>query len=61
MGYLFSGKIADHAEARIEKENLAKLDIYVRQYSDLLDMVQRLHKDFVDRYDRLKETKKAER
>ena len=61
MGYLFSGRIADHAEARIEKENLAKLDIYVRQYSDLLDMVQRLHKDFVDRYDRLRETKKAER
>ena len=56
-GYLLCGKVADSPTARYRRDNLASANIYVRLYSDLLDMVQRLHKQFIERYDRLREAR----
>ena len=56
-GYLLCGKVADTIPARGRRDNLEKANIYVRLYSDLLEQVQRLHKDFIDRYEKLREIK----
>lgn len=58
-GYLLCGKVADTYEARGKKDNLERAEIYVRLYSDLLDMVRRLHREFIERYNRLREAKNS--
>ena len=57
MGYLLCGNTVDTFEVRGKRENLAKAQIYVKLYSDLLDMAQRIHKKFIIRYNQLKEAK----
>ena len=56
-GYLLCGSMVDTPEARGRRDILANSDIYIRRYSDLLDMVKQLHKDFLDRYEQLRATK----
>ena len=56
-GYLLCGNLVDTFNVRGKKENLANAGIYVRLYSDLLAMAQRVHKEFIDRYNELKEAK----
>ena len=56
-GYLLCGKVADTYEARGKKDNLERAEIYVRLYSDLLDVVRRLHREFIERYNKLREAK----
>ena len=57
IGYLLCGKVANSSQARGRRDNLERAEIYVRLYSDLLDMVHRLHKQFIERYNKLKESK----
>ncbi len=56
-GYLLCGDLVDTINVRGKRDNLADAGIYVRLYSDLLSTVQRLHKEFIDRYNQLKNTK----
>ena len=41
------------------RDLLAKDQIYVRRYDDLLDMVKRMHREFIERYNELRERVKA--
>lgn len=56
-GYLLCGNLVDTFTVREKRKNLAKAGIYVRLYSDLLAMAQRVHKKFINRYNELKEAK----
>ena len=56
-GYLLCGRVADSITAQGRRNNLAEARIYVRLYSDLLGMVRQLHKEFIERYDRLREAR----
>ncbi len=57
IGYLLCGHVADSPETRWRRDHLERAAIYVRLYSDLLDTVHRLHKEFIERYNKLKEIK----
>lgn len=56
-GYLLCGGVVNTYQARERSKNLARAEIYVRQYSDLLAMARRVHKEFIDRYNELKKAK----
>lgn len=56
-GYLVCGQVANTWEARDKQHNLEQNGIYVRLYSQLLTTVRNLHKDFIDRYNELREAK----
>ena len=58
-GYLLCGNMVDKFNVREKRKNLAQAGIYVRLYSDLLAMAQRVHKKFIDRYNLLKDAKIA--
>ena len=58
VGYLLCGDLVDTGSVRQYKEMLARSQIYVRRYGDLLDMVERMHKEFIVRYDKLKQRTK---
>ena len=57
IGYLLCGNMVDTYQVRERSNNFASAEIYVRLYSDLLSMVQRIHKEFINRYNELKKTK----
>ena len=54
VGYLLCGDVVEHWNAREKVRNLADARIYVRRYRDLLEIVKKMHRDFLDRYDQLK-------
>ncbi len=56
-GYLLCGDLADTWQVRQRRATLEKSGIYVRRYTDLLEMVKRSHKDFLDRYEQLRNAK----
>lgn len=56
-GYLLCGDLVDTPYVRGRRQNLARVQIYVRRYTDLLDMVKRMHKEFLDRYNELRAAK----
>jgi len=58
VGYLLCGDLVDTGKVRQKRENLAKADIFVRLYDDLLRMVKDNHKEFLNRYDKLRKAKK---
>jgi hypothetical protein len=58
IGYLLVGDAVNTPQVRGRMKNLADARIYVRKYSDLLRMVERNHKEFLDRYDKLRKAKK---
>lgn len=59
VGYLLCGDVRDTWEVREKIQNLEKAGIYVRKYRDLLAMVQKMHRDFLDRYDKLRRISEA--
>ena len=56
-GYLLCGDLVDNYRVRGKRNNLAKAQIYIKRYGDLLEMVQRSHTEFLKRYKELKEAK----
>lgn len=58
VGYLLCGDLVDTGKVRQKRENLAKADIYVRRYEDLLRMVKENHKEFLRRYEKLRKAKR---
>lgn len=59
VGYLLCGDLVDTWEVRQKRTNLENSQIYVRRYGDLLDMVKRMHREFIERYEQLRERIKA--
>lgn len=57
IGYLLCGDLVKNYRVAGKRRNLANSRIYVRQYTDLLDMVKRLHAEFLKRYNKLREAK----
>ena len=57
IGYLLCGDLVKNYRVTGKRRNLANSRIYVRQYTDLLDMVKRLHAEFLKRYNKLREAK----
>ena len=56
-GYLLCGDLVNSDQVKVRKDRLAKTQIYVRRYIDLLDMVKRSHSEFLKRYNELQEAK----
>ena len=54
IGYLLCGGVVDTPEVRENRIILERSDIYIRLYSDLLQMVKKMHRDFIGRYEELK-------
>ena len=54
IGYLFCGDVVNEGIVRQEVKGLERDEIYVRKYVDLLEMVRRLHAQFIKKYDELK-------
>lgn len=60
LGYLLCGDIVITGQVREQMRMLESANIYVRRYGDLLGMVERTHKDFLDEYERLRALKAAQ-
>lgn len=56
-GYLLCGAFVDTPHVRGRRENLAKSQIYVKRYKDLLNDVKRAHSEFLHRYNQLQQAK----
>jgi RecB family endonuclease NucS len=56
-GYLLCGDVVNTDYARGKRQNLQEAKIYVRRYSDLLEMVKKNHAEFLTRYDQLRKAK----
>ena len=56
-GYLLCGNLVNTAHVRQKRKNLERSQIYIRLYIDLLDMVKRVHDEFLKRYNELREAK----
>lgn len=56
-GYLLCGDLVDTPHVRQKRKNLERSQIYIRLYIDLLDMVKRVHDEFLKRYNELREAK----
>ena len=54
VGYLLCGDLVKTGDVSRYRDMLAKDQIYVRRYGELLDMVLRMHGAFIERYDQLK-------
>ena len=54
IGYLLCGGLVDKNDVRIRAANLENSSIYVKRYDDLLSMVHKSHRDFIERYEKLK-------
>jgi hypothetical protein len=59
IGYLLVGGLVDTYKVRGKVANLKDSKIYVRLYSDLLSLVEKLHKDFLERYEKLQARNRA--
>ena len=56
-GYLLCGNLVNTPHVRQKRKNLERSQIYIRLYIDLLDMVKRVHDEFLKRYNELREAK----
>ena len=54
VGYLLCGDLVDTPWVRQKRKNLERSRIFVRRYADLLEMVKRAHREFIQRYGELK-------
>ena len=52
-GYLLCGDVVDNDEVQARMDRLALSKIYVRHYTDLLEMAEGLHTEFLERYNQL--------
>ena len=59
VGYLLCGEVADSYRVREKIDNLAEARIYVRRYRDLLEMVEKMHREFLRRYEVLRREARA--
>ena len=57
IGYLLCGDLVNTSYARQKRKNLERSQIYIRRYIDLLDIVKRAHRDFLERYDQLQQAR----
>ncbi len=57
VGYLLCGDLVDSYQVTGKRRNLETANIYVRRYSDLLQMVKNSHADFLERYELLRKIK----
>jgi len=57
VGYLLCGDVVRTRVIAQQEKSLERDRIYVRRYHDLLGMAKDLHKDFLERYDRLQAVK----
>lgn len=57
VGYLLCGDLVDTYMVRERRQNLERSRIFVRRYGDLLDMVKRVHGEFIQRYGELRKRK----
>lgn len=57
VGYLLCGDLVDTYLVRERRANLERSQIFVRRYEDLLDMVKRVHGEFIRRYGELRKRK----
>ena len=56
-GYLLCGDVVEDAIVRQKLRILENSRIFVRRYTDLLENVKRMHREFILRYDKLKAAK----
>ena len=56
-GYLLCGDLVNTYQVREQRLILENSQIYVRRYIDLLDTVKRVHAEFLERYNQLREAK----
>ena len=56
-GYLLCGDLVDTYQVREQRLILENSKIYIKRYMDLLDMVKRIHNEFLQRYNQLREAK----
>ena len=56
-GYLLCGDLVDDYRVTGKRNNLEKAQIYVKRYGDLLEMVQQLHTEILERYEDLQKAK----
>jgi hypothetical protein len=61
VGYLLVGDVVDTAHVRGRRQNLENSSIFIRRYQDLLRMVENNHKEFLDRYSKLRKAKARSR
>lgn len=61
LGYLLCGGMVDTYQVRGKRENLSMARIYVRLYTELLAMAKRIHREFIERYEQLKNAKEQVR
>ena len=59
VGYLLVGDVAPDPLVREKQRSLSQTRIYVRRYGDLLDMVVNDHREFLERYERLRARSEA--
>jgi hypothetical protein len=60
IGYLLCGKLVNVPEVRVLARTLRDSKIHVREYSDLLRLVENSHKEFLEKYEALKKLKAKE-
>lgn len=60
VGYLLVGGVVDKGTVAQKRQSLAATRIYVRTYRDLLEMVKRSHREFLDRYRELRKAADAD-
>lgn len=62
VGYLLIGDVIQNGpnagQVRQKRETLKNSKIYIRRYGDLLGMVKNSHKEFLERYEQLQQTKR---
>lgn len=58
VGYLLCTKVASNNESKQKQDNLFNANIYVKNYNQLLSSVKNLHREFLKRYEQLKEVNK---
>ena len=59
-GYLLCGDLVDKSNVKVKRKMLGQSQIYIRRYGDMLDMVQQIHAEFLERYNQLREAKENE-
>jgi Histidine kinase-, DNA gyrase B-, and HSP90-like ATPase len=60
VGYLLVGDVVGKGTVSQKRQSLAAAKIFVRTYADLLEMVKRSHRDFLERYDALRAVERRE-
>ncbi len=58
IGYLLCGESVDTGAVRQRRENLERSNIFIRRYVELLSMVEKSHREFLQRYAALQKAKK---